>query len=834
MFRARCPWQISNRYQGQRVLNTKHYTLNTIFVVSFKYFHRTSIVSAIRLIGSILSVFLLTVQVLNSQSLEEIERSTVEVDNNLDRARASDSDTERERLATQTLTLARSLRYDGGVIRSSILLGEIYARTGRTEQALQFYLEAEAKVLSTGNRMAQLIVQTALGDLFFREKLYTNARRYYHEVLVLQPNDYRIKEKIADACLLDMRFDSAEYFYKELIVKYKEEANNPRLVQIYQKLANAYDQNGDAGKSLFYYLHIESLIEQFGTLQERSLLYNNLGRQYAALRDFPKALEYFEKAELQCVYIPCDYPEVMFANMGIALHNTGNTKRGIEYLLKAHAILASRNDKSALANLEHLMATVYFSNNDLYNALTHNNESIRFAKETKQFTVLAEAYKTAADLYHDLYEFEKAFEFYREYLNIVDSVRLEEQSRLQRLNQQRTLLAAAEGQIKFLITRQNIKDLELSQERFERDRLELMNKNLELEARSKEDEVLLLQKQKEVDQAQLREQTLQALRARQELRLAAQNFDAEKQLRIIAEFKQQQKIDSVHELSHLQEVELLRRDKDIAQLELDKQANFQRFAYGIGGLLTVILGMLGIGWLFARRTSRRLQGQNKMIQAQNREIEEERRKSDVLLRNILPEEVAQELKTQGYATPHNYESATVLFTDFVNFTRLSTQLSPKQLIDELDTCFLAFDEICERHGLEKIKTIGDAYMCAGGLPIPNDTHPSDAVRAALDMCQWLEQRNLDNPDTLFRYMRIGIHTGPVVAGVVGKNKFAYDIWGDAVNLAARLEALGEPNRVNVSKETAQAINGEFKVTYRGEKEVHNKGLVEMYFVESKK
>ncbi|MCC6281937.1 MAG: hypothetical protein IT262_15140 [Saprospiraceae bacterium] len=771
---------------------------------------------------------------MSGQSLEEIERSTFDVDNILERARASDSDSERERLATQTLTMARSLRYDGGIIRSSLLLGEVCARAGKTEQALQYYLEAEAKILSTGNRAAQLAVQNALGDLFFQEKLYTNARRYYREVLLVQPNDFRIKEKIADACLLDMRFDSAEYFYKELIVKFKEDGNNPRLVQIYQKLANAYDQNGDAGKSLYYYLPIEDLVERFGTSQERGLLYNNLGRQYAALRDFPKALEYFRKAELQCIYITCEYPEVMFANMGIALHNTGDSKQGIEYLLKAQAILAARNDKAALANLEHLMATVYFSSNDLYNAISHNNEAIRFARETKQFTVLSNAYKTAADLYHDLYDFEKAFEFYREYLNIIDSVRLEEQSRLQRLNQQRTLLAAAEGQIKFLITRQNIKDLELSQERFERERLELLNKNLELETRRSEDEVLLLQKQKEVDQAQLREQTLQALRARQELRLAAQNFDAEKQQRVIAALRQQEKIDSAQGLAREREVELLRRDKDIAKLELDKQANFQRFAYGLGSLLLVILGLLGAGWLFSRRASRRLKGQNRKIQAQNKEIEEERRKSDVLLRNILPDEVAEELKTRGYATPHNYESATVLFTDFVNFTSLSTKLTPKELIDELDTCFLAFDEICERHGLEKIKTIGDAYMCAGGLPIPNETHAGDAVRAALDMCAWLEKRNADNANAVFRYMRVGIHTGPVVAGVIGKNKFAYDIWGDAVNLAARLEELGEPNRVNISAETAKAVKGSFEIIHRGEKEVHNKGLVNMYFVEPKK
>jgi class 3 adenylate cyclase len=776
-------------------------------------------------------LLLLAAPLLRGQSLEEIERSTLEVDNILERARYTDSDTEREALATQSMSIARSLRYDGGIIRAAMMLGEICAKSGRTQAALQYFLEAEAKVQNIGNHAALLNIQTALGDLFFREKLYSNARRYYYEVMAAQPNDYHVKEKIADACLMDMRFDSAEYFYKILIVRYKEEGDNVRLVQIYQKLANAYDQNGDAGKSLYYYLPIEDLIERFGSAQERGILYNNLGRQYAALRDYGKALEYFRKAELQCVYIPCQYPEVMFANMGVALHNLGDTRQGIEYLIKARNILAARGDKNALASLEHLMATVYFSNNDLYNALTHNDDAIGFAQQSKQPLVLAGAYKTAADLYHGLYEFEKAFDYYQKYLDVMDSVRLTEQSRLQQLNQQRTLLAAAEGQIKFLITRQNIRDLELSQERFERERLELLNKNLELETRRREDEVLLLQKQKEVDQATLREQTLQALRARQELRLAAQNLDAEKQQRIIAELRQQEKIDSAQGLAREREVELLRRNGEIAQLELDKQANFQRFAYGVGGLLSVILGLLAIGWLFARRASRRLKVQNRKIQAQNREIEEERRKSDLLLCNILPDEVAQELKTKGYATPRNYESATVLFTDFVNFTRLSTQLSPEELIDELNACFLAFDEICERHGLEKIKTIGDAFMCAGGLPLPNQTHPGDAVRAALDMCDWLERRNREHPRAVFRNMRIGIHTGPVVAGVIGKNKFAYDIWGDAVNLAARLEELGEPNRVNVSEATAQAVEGQFELQYRGEKEVHNKGLVAMYFVE---
>ena len=768
---------------------------------------------------------------LQGQSPDDIERSTKAVDYLLEKAKRSDVDSLRISLATQGLDQARSLRYDEGIALASIFLGEIMARTGKTSEALQHYLEAEAKEEALGNRNALLSIRVALGDIFFREKLYSTARRYYDEVLRLKPQDYITREKAADASLFDMHFESVETDYKTLIAKYREEGNYPRLVKIYQKLASAYDQHGDPGKSLYYYLPIQDIIEKSGTTQEQSLLYNNLGRQYAELHDYPKALEYFKKSELQCSYIPCDYPEVLWANMGIALHNTGKTKEGIEYLLKARTLLISRKDITALANLEHLLASVYFSNNDLYNALSHNELAKKYAQESEQPRTLGEAYKTAADLYHELYDFEKAFENYKAYLNILDSVRVQEQAREQRLNQQRALLSEAEGQIKFLIARQNFKDLELSQVQFERERLELINKNLELEGHRKEDELRLLGAQQDADQAKLREQTLQALRARQELRLAAQNLDTEKQTRIIAELRQKEEIERAQNFAdstgRAQELYSVQREQEFQK---QREDNFHSFVTWLGGLLSIILAMLGIGWWFARRASQRLKGQNLKIQTQNSLIEEERRKSDLLLLNILPEEIAEELKASGQATPRHYASATVLFTDFINFTRLSTLLTPGQLIDELNVCFQAFDEICERHGLEKIKTIGDAYMCAGGLPITNETHPKDAVSAALEMVEWLNVRNKKNPKALLNEMRVGVHTGPVVAGVVGKNKFAYDIWGDAVNLAARLEEHGESGKINISSATAEAVKGTFQTEYRGKIDVHNKGMVDMYFV----
>lgn len=171
------------------------------------------------------------------------------------------------------------------------------------------------------------------------------------------------------------------------------------------------------------------------------------------------------------------------------------------------------------------------------------------------------------------------------------------------------------------------------------------------------------------------------------------------------------------------------------------------------------------------------------------EVSTQKLEIENLLLNILPLETAQELKVKGYATPRDYEHATVLFTDFKDFSLIAESLSPQELVAELNTYFMAFDQIIERHNMEKIKTIGDAYMCAGGIPVPNNTHPVDAVRAGLAIQEYMEAENEKKKQrgALPWQLRIGIHTGPVVAGVVGRKKFAYDIWGDAVNIASRME-----------------------------------------------
>jgi len=219
-----------------------------------------------------------------------------------------------------------------------------------------------------------------------------------------------------------------------------------------------------------------------------------------------------------------------------------------------------------------------------------------------------------------------------------------------------------------------------------------------------------------------------------------------------------------------------------------------------------------------------------MVLAKN--LNQERNKSDRLLLNILPDKVAQELKRTDRVRPLYYDSATVLFTDMVGFTRIAESMLPEELIEELDSCFSYFDSIIRKHKLEKIKTIGDSYMAAGGLPESSRTHAVDCVLAALEiqdyMVKMMETRQASNRPCW--QLRIGIHTGPVVAGVIGREKFAYDIWGDTVNIASRFESSGSAGRINISSTTYELVKDMFICEPRGRISAKGKGEMEMYFV----
>lgn len=267
------------------------------------------------------------------------------------------------------------------------------------------------------------------------------------------------------------------------------------------------------------------------------------------------------------------------------------------------------------------------------------------------------------------------------------------------------------------------------------------------------------------------------------------------------------------------EINLLTKDKDL-QIVQTKRQKFAKNAFMIGLFLAFTIAVL----IF--RSYRVKVKTHTLVDKQKNEIEH-------LLLNVLPKEVAKELQLTGRATPRHYKSVSVMFTDFRGFTTLTDHMSPDELVAELDSCFYAFDAIIEKHNLEKIKTIGDSYMCAGGIPVEDEMHVLKIVKAGLEIQQYISENNVRRLEKGLEpwYLRIGIHVGPVVAGVVGKMKYAYDIWGSTVNIASRMESNGEPGKVNISSATYELVKDYYQCSYRGKISAKNIGEIDMYFIE---
>lgn len=284
--------------------------------------------------------------------------------------------------------------------------------------------------------------------------------------------------------------------------------------------------------------------------------------------------------------------------------------------------------------------------------------------------------------------------------------------------------------------------------------------------------------------------------------------------------------DTVNNIVAVQQMANLRTDFEVSQKQsevdlLNQKRKNQRIINTASAITSVLISLLAIAlyrrYIFTKKT--------------NILIEKEKNRSDTLLLNILPEETARELKQNGKVQAKKFESVTVLFTDFEGFSKIVEYLEPEKLIRSIDYYFNKFDEISTKYGLEKIKTIGDSYMCAGGLPIVSKTHAKDAILAALEIIDVVKKGKNAQNDPIHFEIRIGIHTGPLVAGIVGLKKWQYDIWGDTVNIASRMESSGEIGKVNISEATYNLVNNDNELQFelRGKIEVKNKRAVKMYF-----
>ncbi len=303
----------------------------------------------------------------------------------------------------------------------------------------------------------------------------------------------------------------------------------------------------------------------------------------------------------------------------------------------------------------------------------------------------------------------------------------------------------------------------------------------------------------------------------------------QKELSDIIEKKDQerQKLITKYKGKEYQLVEAKKAAEDEVALA-NATANQFKLGASLGGIIAaLILGSLFIGYRYQTRARKNLAAKNEIIAKEQEE-------SKKLLLNILPENIAVELKEKGAAKARKHSDVSVLFSDFKNFTKVAERSTPEELVKELDYCFKGFDYIISQYpSIEKIKTIGDAYMCCSGLSGKHPKAAEDMVKAAMEIQEFLYDYKADRQSNSLPFFeaRIGIHTGTVVSGVVGSKKFAYDIWGDSVNVASRMETNGDVGKVNISADTYRKIQHKFSCQSRGKISVKNKGMIEMYFVD---
>jgi len=541
----------------------------------------------------------------------------------------------------------------------------------------------------------------------------------------------------------------------------------------------------------------DSLRDQIGVAN----ILNNIGAVYQDQGDDAKGLEYSLRS-LEISEKTGDKLRILSAlhNVGTIYYNKSegaieenreiNLDKALKYLLMALPLCEALKDDEALGVISGNIGEIYFNKGDDKNALVYFNKSLKVSGNTANSSF---AFNGIGKLYLRKQNFNKALEYHEQAYNIA-----------KKLSNQLNMVRSLQGIAKVYISKKDFKQAliyynqakNIAEEMNSRPDLKDIYQDMALAYESDGDFANAYKYQ--ADLGKVKDTIYNEI---SEKKLGALQFEFDLQ-------KKQGQID------------LLTRDKALQDLQLKRQ-KFTRNAL-ISGLVLVFI----IAFIIFRDNRIKIKT-NRLLDKQKVEIEN-------LLLNILPPEVAHELRRTGFATPQYYEKASVLFTDFKSFSKLADSLSPHEIVSELNACFIGFDDIIEKYKLEKIKTIGDSYMCAGGIPSRHDDmHHINIIKASLEIQEFIRLRNERRREAGQPPwdIRIGINIGPIVAGVVGKKKYAYDIWGGTVNVASRMESNGEAGKVNISAATYEMIKHKYACTYRGKIFAKNIGEIDMYYVD---
>lgn len=530
-------------------------------------------------------------------------------------------------------------------------------------------------------------------------------------------------------------------------------------------------------------------------------------------------------------------PDIAVAlhRIGIIYYYQGDIPRAIDYYTRSLKIREEIKDKKGISASVNNLGIVY-SEKDMYpEALKYFLRSLQLCRELGDERGVASALNNIGLVYKAQGNAEKAYEYYTQSMNLS-----------QKLNDKRDIAAAVnniahiyelKGEYDKALSSFH-KSVELKSEIGDRlgMAMSLVNIGNIYERQSKytdavkfcseayeiSDQIGALTEQQKACECLYRTYKGQqikdkALMYHEKMLQLNDSLQSEETSRLLQhmEFARQMLADSIARAGEKEKIQALHKEEVLRKTRL-------RNVF----IIATLLLLAGAGALYARM---------QLIRKSRGEIAKEKEQAEKLLLNILPREIANELKQNGEATPRKFENVTILFTDFQDFTRIASGLSPEKLLAELNECFREFDQICAKYKIEKIKTIGDSYMAAGGLPLYTPDSVKNTVMAAMEMNEFMLQRLTERSHAGIPCfaMRTGIHTGTVVAGIVGLHKWQYDVWGDTVNTASRIENAGVPGRVNISKSTYEMIRDDkyFSFEHRGELMVKGKGCTEMYFVE---
>ena len=521
-------------------------------------------------------------------------------------------------------------------------------------------------------------------------------------------------------------------------------------------------------------------------------------------------------------------------NMGIIYRSQGNNLKALNFLLKSLNIRETLNDSSQLAGVMNNVGLIYQDQEDYDNAIKYYERSLGIREALNDSNQMAgsltniglilqiqKEYDEALNYFEQSLELSRKLNNRKEEANSLANIALvyveqdKKEKALDFLEQSNSICISISDSNGIANVQTSIGGIYLSQNKFSK-AIALCNKGLDIS--DKIGDVLL----------QKKACTCLYLSYKQYGDLANALYIHERLTVISDSLKQsetQQKLNEMEFNKLVLQDSIANAEKErIKEQEYRSEVSANNRSKNISFGVSAAVLLLAIGLYSRLRYVRKTKGI----------IEKEKDRSESLLLNILPSEIAKELKEKGKADARNFETVSILFSDFKGFTEQSAKLSAVDLVEEINFCFEAFDGIMEKYGIEKIKTIGDAYMAAGGLPVPTDDSPKNTVLAALEMQSLIEnrKRNLDASGRPSFEMRAGIHTGPVVAGIVGVKKFQYDLWGDTVNTASRMESAGEVSKVNISQATYELIKDDpdFSFESRGKIEAKGKGQIEMWFV----